>query len=349
MQWILLAAFIILPFGLLSFGSFNRGQIITLIISAFAVLAIRVKPLSLRLFCWYVAGWTAYRHVYKVYGDPHFGPAPEPALDRMFVIMAGAIMYLAVTESDLLIKWFFLFIGGMAVFQALIGLGQTLGYNPVFDFLASKTNTKQLFSFKPTGTLGNQDFLLAYIAITLPLFYRKWRVLALPLFAYLLITAKVSTAVIAAFIGTAVYFGRNLKWLMTAAIPCLAGIIIYVVFIDQIPLKNVRFEMWGIALDQFKTWPQILFGFGPGSRWGGKGALHNDWLSIFHTFGLIGLSCIVAFVWDTIKRVKDDRTMLAMIITICVNALGNLPMQLAPSIFLILIIFGLAQREVVNG
>ena len=379
MQWLLPAAFIILPFGFLSFGSFNKGQIITLIISAFAVLAIKVKPLSLRLFCWYVAGWTAYRHVYKVYGDPYFGPAPEPALNAMILFVAGTILYIAVTESELETKWFFLAICCMAVFQALIGLGQTLHFNPVFDVLPSNFKNG-LTGTTATGTLGNQDFLMAFIAIALPLFYRKWWVLAMPLFVWLLFTSKVSTAVIAALIGSSAFFWKGRSFVSATGITVFATMlgIAYFIIVDtntlflekrptmskpgiekktttlrpiagKRPSSHSRAEMRNIAIKQINTWSRILFGFGPGSGWGGKGALHNDWLSIFHTFGLVGLSLVSAFVWNAVKKAKDDRTMLAVIVTICINALGNLPMQLAPSIFLILIIFVLAQREVVNG
>jgi hypothetical protein len=58
---------------------------------------------------------------------------------------------------------------------------------------------------------------------------------------------------------------------------------------------------------------------------------------------------VATYVFQTIKKIWDDRVMLAAISGVAVNILGNGAMQLAPSVFLILILFGIAQREVVNG
>ncbi len=374
MQWILPAAFIILPFGFLSIGSFKEGQIITLVISAFAILAIKVKPLSLRLFCWYVAGWTAYRHIYKIYIDPHFGPAPNPALNAMLLIMAAMILYISVTESGFSRKWLFSVICGTVVFQALLGLGQTLGYNPAFDILPSNFKNG-LSGLTATGTLGNQDYLMAFIAISLPLFFRKHWIFALILFIPILFISKVSTAVFAALIGTSAFFWKGKSFVSAAGITIFAAMLgmIYLTVIDNniiikeskpvtttSPLgekkitehktiESARGDILKTATKQINTWPKIIFGLGPGSPWGGKGTLHNEWFAAFRTFGLIGLVLSVVFVFQSLWKAKGNSILVAALVAASVNMLGNSALQYAPTLFLILILFGLAQREVVNG
>lgn len=347
---ILLLSFILVPFGLLSFGSVHQGHYIAFIVAALLVAAFDVKEKPLSWFMLYIAAWSVYRHfVYVFSGDP-FAIKPEISKVAMLAFICGYVIYSKVKESKLSNEWFYNCICMFALIQAVLGIGQAFGYNPALDFLMSKTNTKSLMGNREiSGMLGNQDFLAAVFAISLPFFFRKYWALGLILIIPLLAYMKVSTAVITALVVIVVYFSKNYKQGAMIGIACLVASAVYLWRVENLTMNNERFLMWSKALEQFETWPQIIFGFGPGSKWGGRGALHNDWLSVFHTFGIVGLSFVGAYVFQTIKNIMENRRILAAIVAVCVDAFGSLPMQLAPSVFLIIILFGLAQREVVYG
>ncbi|MBA7562989.1 hypothetical protein ES708_04642 [subsurface metagenome] len=71
--------------------------------------------------------------------------------------------------------------------------------------------------------------------------------------------------------------------------------------------------------------------------------MHNDWLTLFYQYGLVGLSFVIGFVM-TIYR--GNKMLFSAFIIILVNMVGNYPLHLAPSAFLIIIIVGLMEKEV---
>ena len=347
---LLLLMFILVPFGIVSFGIVHQGHVVAFTIATLLITAFSVKEKPLSWFMIYVALWALWVNYRFVYSGDRFAIRPEIANVTVIALICGSLMYFKVVKSKLSNEWFCNVVCISATIQMLLALCQSQGFTPVFDLISSKVGAK--WEMKPTemtAMLGNSNFLAAYLAISLPCFFRKYWVWCLVLLLPAIVYTGSSTAIITALAVFAVYFGTNLKrfWILGAVCISIAGL--YLMFVEVDVLYNKRFIAWNKAFHQFKAWPQILFGFGPGSKWGGRGNLHNDWLSIWHTFGLIGVSFVGAYVFQTIRKVWNDRILLAAIVAVCVNCLGNGAMQLAPSVFLIIILFGLAQREVVNG
>jgi len=86
----------------------------------------------------------------------------------------------------------------------------------------------------------------------------------------------------------------------------------------------------------------FIFGCGAGAYWGKGFPLHNEWVDLFFRFGLIGLVLIVAFL---VTLYRENRILYAAMIIACVDAIGSYPFHLAPSLFLVLIIVGLIERQ----
>ncbi len=345
---LLLILFILVPFGVLSFGSIHKGHVIAFAIGIVLIVSCTIREKPLAWFMVYVAGWVLWRHANFVYQITPFLVEPKLTMLAMMALICGTVIYLRVIKSKISNEWFYNMICVSVMIQALLALCQTMGFTPAYDLVSSRINTR--WDMKPTeatAMLGNSNYLAAYVAVSLPFFFRKrWAwclILLLPLLLYI----KVSTAIITALAVFAVYFSRDWRDLAVLAGACIVAAIVYLVFVENLAMNNPRFISWAAALNQFKTWPQIIFGFGPGFSHAGE-ILHNEWLSLFRTFGLTGLVLVGAYFWQTIKKVQNKK-LLAAIAGVAVNWLGNPGMQTAPAIFLVLILFGLAQREVVNG
>ncbi len=345
---LLLILFILVPFGVLSFGSIHKGHVIAFAIGIVLIVSCTIREKPLAWFMVYVAGWVLWRHANFVYQITPFLVEPKLTMLAMMALICGTVIYLRVIKSKISNEWFYNMICVSVMIQALLALCQTMGFTPAYDLVSSRINTR--WDMKPTeatAMLGNSNYLAAYVAISLPFFFRKHWAWCLILLLPLLLYIKVSAAIITALAVFAVYFSKDLKQFAIITAVCISVAAAYLIFVEKLKMNNPRFDMWVMALDSFKTWPQIIFGFGPGFRHSGE-VLHNEWLALFRTFGLIGLILIATYFWQTIRK-AGDRKILAGIVAIAVNWLGNPGMQTAPAIFLTLIIFGLAQREVVNG
>ena len=110
--------------------------------------------------------------------------------------------------------------------------------------------------------------------------------------------------------------------------------------------------MWLTALGKLITsWPAMIFGFGPGAHWGKAYNLHNDYMSMWFSFGLVGLTMMIGYIYTTIRQLAKSKNMILLtsFIIICLDMTGNFPIHIATTAFLIIIICGLIERERLNG
>ena len=134
----------------------------------------------------------------------------------------------------------------------------------------------------------------------------------------------------------------------------------YGFFIDSRPIHlSKRWSKWGELLNHWReSWKTIIFGHGPGSHWlidytaspeewsykmglkNESNIPHSEWLSALSQYGLIGFSLLVGYV---VNFYKHDRILFSAFIISAVNAIGNHPIHLAPSAFLIIMIAALAE------
>ena len=361
-------AFLVVPFALLSGGIVHKGHYHAFLLSALFVLPFiegtgkRVSP-YLKGFYFHVMCLTTLAAVAYMVGFIH-QRLFNMAFMGMFYFLGAGILFQAALNSPLSRRSWSNVICVAAIFQICLAALQSLGLGPVQWFL-SKFARVDPGSMVLVGTLGNKGFLVMYLALSMPFFFRRpWCWFILPMIA-LMALSNTTTATIAAIVGAGVWglplasekFPKfNRKWAYTAvvmALVVLGGV--YIAFFDNDLSKSLnrlprgdflvdgRALKWGIALEQVSSnWPSMIFGLGPGVGWGGKGTLHNEWLTAWHLFGLIGLGLIMGF---ALNISRENREAFAAFIIACVCGIGSLPMHLAPSAFLIIIVAGLCERE----
>ncbi len=356
MRYTLPIAFLLVPFGFLSPGVIHIGHHLAFFMSALIIISFQIKTRMARCYMLYAGAWTLLTSVFYMTGAiPN--EFYSKVVFQMFFLIAGGIIYLAVAKSKLSLEFLFNVICISTILQILIAISQVFNADPVVWLLSNviKVNFESYTGF--TGTLGNINFFSAYLVITLPFFLRrKWWIILLA-YPYFLIRQHTSVAVVAAIIGLAYYayqeprfrdFFKN-PWHRAGLITTvLLAVVTCFYLYDGMsrlfpPEGDYRLNKWAMAFNQISSsWVTVIFGLGPGSSWGGEGALHNEYLTVFHRFGLIGLSFVLIYI---AKAYRGNRILFTSFIIICINAIGNLSMHLAPSIFLILIVLGLMERE----
>jgi len=349
---VLQMAYLLVPFGFLSVGVLHIGHKYAFLITALVVLAFQIKNLFLRGFLVYASAWTLFLLI-KAVSDPAYVHPAGMSFGMIWFFTASAILYLAVIKSNLKKESYYNLICIGAIIQATLALFQLCGFDPVLYLLSQNIGVSHKLPEKAIiGTLGNNNFLAAYLAISLPFFFRirkpyyklSW-CWFIPIITFLLFISGSSAAVIPAIIGTMIFF--NKWWIWASGLVAGIGFGYYDGTIKLIISgKSPRFGFWMETIRQFDSPAKIIFGFGSGASWGKSHPLHNEWLTILYQYGLIGLSLITGFAM-TIHR--GNRMLFSAFVIACVNMLGNYPLHLAPSVFLIIIIMALIQREVCHA
>ncbi len=374
---ILYAIFILLPFAFISPGKFGAGHRDFFILSALVYLASKVPDRYLKYFVYHLALWMGFlfighfnfKHVLPWYIPQYI--VANAFYVQMWVIV-GLIFYIGIIESDVKKQSVFLIIRCLTIIQCAIGIFQLFGIDPARSVVDIFINTKGVLADRtPTGTLGNNNFWAAWLAISSPFFFDldkrrflnipfRW-VYFLPVIFILIFLSNTSTAVLSTAVGMAVLIGKPWWALGIFAIALLYGF-----FIDTRPIHlSKRWSKWGELLHHWQeSWKTIIFGHGPGSHWlidytatfeewAYKMRLkneslipHSEWLSALSQYGIIGFSLLIGY---AVNIYKHDRVLFSAFIISVVNAIGNHPMHLAPSAFLIIMIAGLSEKEKQNN
>lgn len=340
----------VLPFSFLSFGIIHEGQHLAFMIAFVAILAAQVKNNWITVFFWYLCAWMIFICIMRmIYGLPPVVFAR--AMEQFIFMAAGLSIFIAVWKSEYIkFRTFYNIICIAALIQACIAIAQRLKHDPVSLVLNLFTVAQPLLPETfPVGTLGNNNFLAAFLAISLPFFFRKNWFYGLILIVPCILLCNTSAAVVPAIVGTIFFFHRktDLLYLMViAALLCLGGAyyaFVYHPSILDITSQFSRWKLWAIALQQIFSSPfSIICGFGPGAGWGQAFPMHNEFLQCWHHYGLIGLSLLLGYVLTVFW---GNKMLLTAFIIAVINMLGNYSLHLAPSVFLIIIIAGLMERE----
>lgn len=354
-EHLLLLCFLLVPFGFLVSGPVNAkipyihiGQHYAFILSALVVVAVLIKNKFITSFLIWSVLWMVFIFIYKIINYA-FVPVQvvTNALDTIIYFLAGATVFYAVSKSRIKNKTFYNIICIAAILQAGLALMQKMGFDPVLWVLNQFILARPLLD--PTiltGTLGNNNFLAAYVAITLPFFFReKWRYF-LPVMAVVLYLSNTTSAVIPAIIGAMFFFWPEIQgWKKHSCV--VAGVLAaiwYALFQHSNVFLNPRWQDWDFALKQLYIYNPVyvLVGMGPGAGWGKSYPMHNEWLQCMHQYGLIGFSLLAGYV-ATIYR--GNRILFTAFLIAAINIFGNYSLHLAPSAFLIILIAGLIERE----
>ena len=359
MQGIVLCiTLVIAPYMWLSKGVLHVGHHLFFIIAGLMVIASMIQNRWIRSFFIYAALW----ELALLFLHLHNGEAYRSAargVGSITFLLIGGVIYHAVATSTIKRRTVYNAIRISSLLQIGLAILQVWGVNLLPLIYSVIVPTGQLLSAKTmTGTLGNTNFLAAYLAISLPFFFvRRWRYCT-PVFAVMLFLLKTTTAVAAALIGVVVFFH---SWHLAAV-----GLVIisgYYCFdrggyspLDEVAqpvgdqIDLTRIAMWKLALSKvFSSWVHAVFGFGPGAGWGRKYPLHNEYVACLFNYGIIGLSLLAGYIISTVKDLmkyrRRNRILFAAFAVILVNMLGNHPLHLAPSAMLIIVVAGLIERK----
>ncbi|MFX0114201.1 MAG: hypothetical protein ACFFB3_06610 [Candidatus Hodarchaeota archaeon] len=347
--------YLFIPFCFLDVGFVHAGHRMGLLIGLLIILALKIPNQWLRYFLLYAAIlFLITTSSFVLENINFFSYERKLVFDRLVFLIVGIIIYLLILDSNTSTKWFYNVFCIGTLIQFSIALIQKCGFDPIlwlFQSIGCKAYSKLPIDIG-MGSLGNNNFLAAMIAITIPFFFRKYWIYCVPFLLIQFFSLKTSTAIISLAIGLLLYFGLSNSTCFQnifVTIFIIFFVLIYIFYCDQPIWKSPRFKYWFTIIENlWLNKKALFFGFGPKAvlPFGIKSPLHNEWLQGIYHYGVIGISFLITYV-ITISR-KNKILFVAFIIA-CVNAVGNYPMHLAPSAFLILIIMGLIQRESTNG
>ena len=335
--------FALIPFGFWGQNIFF-GQANTLLLTGILLLFLSEQN-SLKLNWWirvigiYLSGWVAF-NFFVIFLGKYPPELSTSMIDFLLPVFVGMVFFLSIYRGDLPFEVWANVICIVATIQAVISILQMCGIDPIVPVLNCFVDVYGQMPFTtPTGTMGNQNFLAAFLAISLPFFFRgKWK-WPLPIVIYALILTKTTTAIAAAIIGT-VYFYFGWKWAIGSILPAF---VIYAIKYNGTVLTNARVEYW---LDAWRStshsWQTLLFGWGPGITWKSGNMLHSEYVNTFFSFGLIGVVLMVGYIMDVHKI---NKMLFSAFIVACIDMIGNHALHITTTATLILVVVALSERE----
>ena len=378
---IIAVLFFMFPFMVLAPGIIWKGQQLFFITMGLVVIAFQIRNLYVRAFLLFGMVW----QVYIFLSAFNMGINPGPGLSVILCLLAGGIIYKFVSEGMVERQAWYSVIRIVVIIQVIIGVLQLAGHNPVTILLSGITLVRADLPTHIVGTLGNRNFLALFIAATLPMFatwkaatYRgiNWSVVIMVIFLLLCL----SPGTMAGIIGLAIYYVAKRKpkhgaiYLAGSVIAALIFAAVYMLFINTDHLNEIRLlgqqwdelaangdvltdttqgdigrmAMWMMAgYKLFHNGWAFFIGFGPGAYWGRPYPLHSEYAAMWFQFGLVGILLMAGFIWSNIKLLikNKDAVLLASFSAVCLDMVGNFPMEVASTAFLIAIICGLIEKE----
>lgn len=366
---ILLIGYFTLPFIALTGGQIHIAQRTTFYVLVFLLSLFLLQNIWLRSLIVYFFLWVMYFIVCYFLGMTNNITVNLGLKFILYVFFAVYIVHLTANSKapkEVFYKWICI----AAICQALIAVGQMWQKDVFFWIYSFFIRLERGIGItEPCGTLGNPNFLATYLTVSLPFFFRRRWWYFTPVIFAIVLAAVQSTALIAMIAGT-VYFFWNTEKIKSASleetgalrlkrkrkekakrIGIVAALIPFAVYLCifkksltvAFTWEHPRLQWWAAAIKQ--TCSNTLgftFGMGPGAPWGGAFPMHNEWVTLFHHFGWIGV-CIVAGYILSVKR-TDKRVFTAFII-LCIDAIGYYPFHLPTVGMLALLVIGMLERE----
>ncbi|OPY61475.1 MAG: hypothetical protein A4E57_04190 [Syntrophorhabdaceae bacterium PtaU1.Bin034] len=301
-----------------------RGQTYEFIVLGLMAASLLLGDAVLSILGLYLSCWFAYLMWAGFYGAI---PAEIlfQSLDTMTFIFAGMGVYMLVRrgqmERDRYMNW----ICTLTAIFCVLALAQIT-----------------LFRMDVVATLGNRNFLAAWLAISFPLFLRRKWMRFIPLIAICLLCTKTSSAISAALMATA-FCLWGWKGAGIAIIPAVAYYLVFKLSVHNLSL-GIRLEYWQDALSKISnSWQTILFGVGPGVYWRWGNEFHSEPVYILFNLGIFGLAIVAAYIFRSF-RAKADRRLQAAFLAALIDSFGNHVMHVALTALLIIIILALKDR-----
>lgn len=336
-KWIIPVLFLIAPFVYLSPGLIWRSQLLFFLIIPIFIVAFSIRNIWIKSFLLYATTWQIVIF-FLGFNNPRFSPGA--GLSIILALMSGALIFKLIVESKTSDETWYSVLRIATLIQIALSIPQIMGFHVIRYVLSFYTKMTDLQPTHLTGSVGNRNFLAAFIAFTIPMFIgwktidiwgRKVNPIFIGVFVFLLFT--VSPAVIAGIIGVAFLLSYSCKTRTRIMYLCLAVLISavyigsYVLFTGshlseftdlpgqlrtffstgKIPIDPFkgdlgRFAMWMMAIGQLlASWPAAIFGFGPNAFWGREYPLHSEYISMWFQFGLIGLLLMIGYLLTALR------------------------------------------------
>lgn len=297
------------------------SQVVGLMLIAFVGLALATQDRIISLFAAYAAAWVAW-----IYSSAAAGAIPieagTQAIETLALISSGLVIYVIGRKGLTAISTYKDAICILALFLAVLGLMRWA-----------------FFDGHSAATLGNRNFLAAFLAVSAPCFYRRRWWIGLPIIIGCLITCHTATAIAAFGVATGFYF---LGW-WGVGVSTVPALLYFLIFKAPDSLFE-RLSFWLDALSKLSiSWHQILFGVGPGVLWKSGNMLHSEYVYTLWYFGIIGLGIAALYIFRSFRS-AGDRAIAASFLAILVDGLGNHLMHTAPTAYLAIVIMALNDR-----
>jgi len=371
-EYTLPIAFLLAPFAILSTGYIWTGQQIGLMVIFLILIAVRIDNKWLRAFLFYAVAWQICLFINAMIHPHAFQGAIASGYTQVLFMMAGAMIYLTASKSKINLPVFYNVICVAALIQAGIAILQKFcGVDLVVMGLSLIAPTMSRMGDNVlVGSLGNPNYLAAFVAFSVPFFFRKGWIYFLPVIIIVLIAAHTSTAAIALGIGMGVFVtylyrrGKISARIYGEALTLIILWIIWYAFFFHPSLTQiygssgiessselgrgeslVRGDIWMYAwVAVSSTWHSFILGLGPGAAWKYNYPLHSEWVTLLHQFGLVGVALATGYLL-TISR--KNIYLFSSFVIIVINMAGNAVLHIAPTAFLACMVAGLMGRE--NG
>lgn len=333
----------LLPFMFLAPGLIWTSQAMWFFICPMFVMAFSIRNLWVRVFLMWITAW---QMVVLMAQFSSHRVEVGPSLGIFMAVMAGAVIYKFVSEGNVPDETWAKFIRAAAIIQILLAIPQYFGHNPFMEVVRLFLPVEERLIGHMVGTLGNRNYLAAFIAFSIPFFIGwgtfkigRWSVNPALVGIFIFLGFCLSPGTLAAILGLAFLISYNLPFwkrmlsLSTAVKVCVIYTAAYVLttghhlneFQDlpaqiqtlldtgRLPLDHFtgdvgRFAMWMTALGKLMASPLFfVLGFGPAAHWGRNYPIHGQYISVWYQFGLVGLMLIVGYVITTYRMLARKK------------------------------------------
>lgn len=346
------ALIILLPLLLLAPGLIDLGQQQTLIAGSLFIIGSLIKDRMVRYFAYYAGVWIIFIRIMFTYIG-FSRPQVPSATGQIIFITLGLIVYHAAASGKYSKESIYNAICITALIQAFLGICQFFGIRPLFEFYAlfSKMRWPENVSSYVCGSLRNPNFLSAYLAISIPFFFRRgWKYL-IPVILIPMLMAKSAGGIIAVMVGASVFYGVYKKNFIPAGVLLVVGVLTVWVMNGAENFTGNRVTLWWIpaAKEIFSSKMAVIFGFGPGAPTvftPNKSPLHNEWLQCWWYYGVIGFAAAVVYFF---RFQRTDKIIYIAFIIASATMFVNYGMHIAPSAALMMVIMGMGERVKYGG
>ena len=306
---------VVLPFGLIG-NTIHQGHLNAMILFVYlaGVLSLPQRMIPMGVLSW---SWLATAMILVYLG--RIPPEMYTArLDSSLIILMGVAWAIFVYRSQIEKEQWFDILCVSALVQSFIGFHQFFLDDPVSTIVSMWTPVRGDFTYyTATGLTGNPNYLGAYLAICLPLFFRARWLIGLPVIVTALLISKSTGGFGSAVIGC-LYYAWGVKGALTGA---SLGVVHY--FLTHEYWREERLNIWTQTIELCTlSWDRLLLGYGPGAQAFETNMIHNEYLNMLFQYGTVGLGLMVQFIR---KIFTDDRLLNTSLLILLINMIPNHP------------------------